>query len=197
MPVGVGAKPAGGTAARPVPAAAKPAMPPTAPPAGAEPGKKGGAKKILLVVLIVVILAVLAVGVFLALKLLGVIGGGGGERESPKPVETTKALVMGKQSVSTGEPLSINLDDGFMSFAATIYFDEEIKPEGEGSSDIDPSPARDAALRLFKGMKKEDLDKPGAMQELQKKYTAELNKSPIPPYNGHVVTVQFTTFAYQ
>lgn len=196
MPVGVGAKPAGGTAARPVPAAAKPAMPPTAPPAGAEPGKKGGAKKILLVVLIVVILAVLAVGVFLALKLLGVIGGDG-EKESPKPVETTKALVMGKQSVSTGEPLSINLDDGFMSFAATIYFDEEIKPEGEGSSDIDPSPARDAALRLFKGMKKEDLDKPGAMQELQKKYTAELNKSPIPPYNGHVVTVQFTTFAYQ
>ena len=46
-------------------------------------------------------------------------------------------------------------------------------------------------------MKKDDLDKPGAMQELQKKYTAELNKSPIPPYDGHVVTVQFTTFAYQ
>ena len=196
MPVGVGAKPAGGTAARPVPAAAKPAMPPTAPPAGAEPGKKGGAKKILIIVLIVVILAVLAVGVFLALKLLGVLGGGD-SNDDPKPTETKKTLVMGELSVSTGEPLSINLDDGYMSFAATIYFDEEVKPEGEGSSEIDPSPARDAALRLFKGMKKDDLDKPGAMQELQKKYTAELNKSPIPPYDGHVVTVQFTTFAYQ
>lgn len=196
MPVGVGAKPAGGTAARPAPVAAKPAAPPTAPPAGAEPGKKGGGKKkILIIVLIVVILAVLAVGVFLVLKLLGVLGGGGSD--APKPAETKKALVMGELSVSTGEPLSINLDDGYMSFAATIYFDEEVKPEGEGSSEIDPSPARDAALRLFKGMKKADLDKPGAMQELQKKYTAELNKSPIPPYDGHVVTVQFTTFAYQ
>ncbi|WP_308535815.1 flagellar basal body-associated FliL family protein [uncultured Mobiluncus sp.] len=196
MPVGVGAKPAGGTAAKPAPVAAKPAAPPTAPPAGAEPGKKGGGKKkILIIVLIVVILAVLAVGVFLVLKLLGVLGGGG--KDAPKPTETKKTLVMGELSVSTGEPLSINLDDGYMSFAATIYFDEEVKPEGEGSSDIDPSPARDAALRLFKGMKKADLDKPGAMQELQKKYTAELNKSPIPPYDGHVVTVQFTTFAYQ
>ena len=196
MPVGVGAKPAGGTAAKPAPVAAKPAAPPTAPPAGAEPGKKGGGKKkILIIVLIVVILAVLAVGVFLVLKLLGVLGGGG--KDTPKPAETKKTLVMGELSVSTGEPLSINLDDGYMSFAATIYFDEEVKPEGEGSSDIDPSPARDAALRLFKGMKKADLDKPGAMQELQKKYTAELNKSPIPPYDGHVVTVQFTTFAYQ
>lgn len=196
MPVGVGAKPAGGTAAKPAPVAAKPAAPPTAPPAGAEPGKKGGGKKkILIIVLIVVILAVLAVGVFLVLKLLGVLGGGG--KDAPKPAETKKTLVMGELSVSTGEPLSINLDDGYMSFAATIYFDEEVKPEGEGSSDIDPSPARDAALRLFKGMKKADLDKPGAMQELQKKYTAELNKSPIPPYDGHVVTVQFTTFAYQ
>ncbi|WP_299294706.1 flagellar basal body-associated FliL family protein [uncultured Mobiluncus sp.] len=196
MPVGVGAKPAGGTAAKPAPVAAKPAAPPTAPPAGAEPGKKGGGKKkILIIVLIVVILAVLAVGVFLVLKLLGVLGGG--DKDAPKPAETKKTLVMGEMSVSTGEPLSINLDDGYMSFAATIYFDEEVKPEGEGSSDIDPSPARDAALRLFKGMKKADLDKPGAMQELQKKYTAELNKSPIPPYDGHVVTVQFTTFAYQ
>lgn len=196
MPVGVGAKPAGGTAAKPAPVAAKPAAPPTAPPAGAEPGKKGGGKKkILIIVLIVVILAVLAVGVFLVLRLLGVLGGGG--KDAPKPAETKKTLVMGEMSVSTGEPLSINLDDGYMSFAATIYFDEEVKPEGEGSSDIDPSPARDAALRLFKGMKKADLDKPGAMQELQKKYTAELNKSPIPPYDGHVVTVQFTTFAYQ
>lgn len=196
MPVGVGAKPAGGTAAKPAPVAAKPAAPPTAPPAGAEPGKKGGGKKkILIIVLIVVILAVLAVGVFLVLKLLGVLGGGG--NDAPKPTETKKTLVMGELSVSTGEPLSINLDDGYMSFAATIYFDEEVKPEGEGSSDIDPSPARDAALRLFKGMKKADLDKSGAMQELQKKYTAELNKSPIPPYDGHVVTVQFTTFAYQ
>lgn len=196
MPVGVGAKPAGGTAAKPAPVAAKPAAPPTAPPAGAEPGKKGGGKKkILIIVLIVVILAVLAVGVFLVLKLLGVLGGGG--KDAPKPAETKKTLVMGEMSVSTGEPLSINLDDGYMSFAATIYFDEEVKPEGEGSSDIDPSPARDAALRLFKGMKKADLDKSGAMQELQKKYTAELNKSPIPPYDGHVVTVQFTTFAYQ
>lgn len=196
MPVGVGAKPAGGTAAKPAPVAAKPAAPPTAPPAGAEPAKKGGGKKkILIIVLIVVILAVLAVGVFLVLKLLGVLGGGG--KDAPKPAETKKTLVMGELSVSTGEPLSINLDDGYMSFAATIYFDEEVKPEGEGSSDIDPSPARDAALRLFKGMKKADLDKPGAMQELQKKYTAELNKSPIPPYDGHVVTVQFTTFAYQ
>ena len=196
MPVGVGAQTAGGTAAKPAPVAAKPAAPPTAPPAGAEPGKKGGGKKkILIIVLIVVILAVLAVGVFLVLKLLGVLGGGG--KDAPKPAETKKTLVMGELSVSTGEPLSINLDDGYMSFAATIYFDEEVKPEGEGSSDIDPSPARDAALRLFKGMKKADLDKPGAMQELQKKYTAELNKSPIPPYDGHVVTVQFTTFAYQ
>lgn len=196
MPVGVGAKPAGGTAARPAPVAAKPATPPAAPPAGAEPAKKGGGKKkILIIVLIVVILAVLAVGVFLVLRLLGVLGGGG--KDAPKPAETKKTLVMGEMSVSTGEPLSINLDDGYMSFAATIYFDEEVKPEGEGSSDIDPSPARDAALRLFKGMKKADLDKPGAMQELQKKYTAELNKSPIPPYDGHVVTVQFTTFAYQ
>ena len=196
MPVGVGAKPAGGTAAKPAPVAAKPAAPPTAPPAGAEPGKKGGGKKkILIIVLIVVILAVLAVGLFLVLKLLGVLGGG--DKDAPKPAETKKTLVMGELSVSTGEPLSINLDDGYMSFAATIYFDEEVKPEGEGSSDIDPSPARDAALRLFKGMKKADLDKPGAMQELQKKYTAELNKSPIPPYDGHVVTVQFTTFAYQ
>lgn len=196
MPVGVGAKPAGGTAARPAPVAAKPATPPAAPPAGAEPAKKGGGKKkILIIVLIVVILAVLAVGVFLVLRLLGVLGGGG--KDAPNPAETKKTLVMGEMSVSTGEPLSINLDDGYMSFAATIYFDEEVKPEGEGSSDIDPSPARDAALRLFKGMKKADLDKPGAMQELQKKYTAELNKSPIPPYDGHVVTVQFTTFAYQ
>ncbi|NMW47680.1 flagellar basal body-associated FliL family protein [Mobiluncus curtisii] len=196
MPVGVGAKPAGGTAARPVPAAAKPAAPPTAPPAGANPGGGGGLKKILVIVLIVVILAVLAVGVFLALKLLGVFGGGGDE-DTPKPAKTTKALVMGELSVSTGEPLSINLDDGYMSFAATIYFDEDVKAEGEGSSEIDPSPARDAALRIFKGMKKEDFDKSGAIEEMKKKYTAELNKSPIPPYHGHVVTVQFTTFAYQ
>lgn len=197
MPVGVGAKPAGGTASRPVPVAAKPAMPPSAPPPGASSGKGGGAKTALIVVLVVVILAVLAVGVFLVLKMLGVVGSSNVQQPSAQPVETRQALVLGEMSVSTGEPMSINLDGGYMSFAATIYFDQTVSAKGEGGNDIDPSPARDAALRIFKGIKKEDLDKPGAVQEMEKKYTAELNKSQIPPYGGHVVTVQFTTFAYQ
>lgn len=194
MPVGVGAKPAGGGAPVAKPGApAKPVTPPAAPPAGAEPAKKGGKKTIVIVVLIVLILAVVGVGVFLALKMMGVIGGGG----EPAPEATEKSLVLGEMTVSTGEPLSINLDQGYMSFAATIYFDDTVSAGGEGGGEIDPSPARDAALRLFKGMKQEDLNKAGAVTEMQKKYIAELNKSEIPPYDGHVVMVQFTTFAYQ
>lgn len=190
MPVGVGAKPQPAPG-RPPAAAAKPAAPPTTPPAGAEePKKRGGAKIIIIVLVILVLLAGLAVGVLFLLKTLGILGGGG----SPEPTASPK-MVLGEVSVSTGEPININLKDGFLSFAATVYFDDTVQATEGG--DVDASPARDAAYQLFKGMDREMLSKPGAVLEMQKKYASLLNKEVIPPYNGHVVTVRFTQFAYQ
>lgn len=195
MPVGVGAKPAGGAAKSAAPA--KPAAPPSAPPAGSE-GKKGGPIKLIIVIVVVVVLLVsLAVGTLFLLKALGILGGGGGGGEGqaePTPIKTE--LKLGTVTVSTGEPLNVNLADGFLSFQATLYFDESVTAEGH-SGDLDASPARAVALNLFKGMKKEELNKPGAIQELEKKYLDSINKEMIPPYDGHVVQVRFTTFAYQ
>lgn len=196
MPVGVGAKPAGG-AAKPAAAPAKPATPPSTPPAGAEPKKGGKAKLIIIILVIVVLLVSLAVGVLIMLKALGVLGGGGGESPSAQPTPTTKQVKMGEVTVATGDPLNVNLKDGYLSFSATIYFDDTVTAGGEGGSSVDPSPARAAAINLFKGMSKEQLDKPGSVHELEEKYMDALNKELIPPYNGHVVQVRFTTFAYQ
>lgn len=193
MPVGVGAKPAakpGAASAAPV---GKPTPPPAAPPAGAE--KKGGkAKLIIIIALVVVILAVLAVAAVFVLKTLGMMGA-----ESSEPAPEPSTQVMGSLSVSTGEPININLEEGYLSFAATIYFDDGVDAsEGHGGGgDIDHSPARDAAYRLFKGMSVEELQKPSALTELQQKYMDTLNKETIPPYNGHVAAVRFTTFAFQ
>lgn len=195
MPVGVGAKPAGGAApaaVRPAAPAAKPAAPPSQPPAGSEGGKGGKKKLIVIIVLVVVLLVGLAVGVFFVLKALGILGGGGNGNE-PAPTPTASEMKLGKTTVTTGEAININLDEGYLSFAATIYFDESVDSEGE----IDPSPARGAAYRLFKGMSREELDKPGAIAELEEKYLDLLNKEVIPPYNGHVAAVRFTQFAYQ
>lgn len=195
MPVGVGAKPAGG-AARPA-APAKPAAPPSAPPAGAE-GKKGGKLKLIIIIAVVLVLLVsLAVGTLFLLKALGILGGGGNEGGEAEAKPTPTSAKMGTVTVATGEPINVNLADGYLSFAATIYFDETVTADGHGGGEIDPSPARAAALNLFKGMKMEALNKPGAVKELEKKYMALLNKELIPPYDGHVVQVRFTTFAYQ
>lgn len=195
MPVGVGAKPTGG--ARPASAPAKPATPPNEPPAGSA-GKKGGAIKLIVIITLVVVLLIsLAVGALIMLKALGILGGDGGDSGSanPEPAPTGTVLKMGEVTVATGEPININLKDGYLSFSATIYFDDTVtKGEGDGP---DPSPARAAALNLFKGMEKDDLDKAGAIRELEEKYIDLLNKELIPPYNGHVVQVRFTTFAYQ
>lgn len=195
MPVGVGAKPAGG-AAKPVTklaaTPAKPATPPSEPPAGSVGKQRNILKIVLAVVLSLVLLAGLAVGVLFALKALGILGVG----MNREPTSIQSEAKLGKTTITTGEPININLKNGYLAFAATVYFDDTVNG-GESGGDIDTSPARNAAYLLFKGMSVEELGKSGAIAELQEKYQDLLNKEVIPPYDGHVMAVRFTTFAYQ